>query len=90
MRISKNGTIKIFFSIFQIDKELNALYQHRLINIGEPFPVYVEMRAKESAPDELRQCNLTFVYLNVYYVKPDDEGHPRIIMERVNLDTLKG
>lgn len=72
------------------DIELDALYQHRLIDLGEQFPVYVEMRAKESPPDEFRQCYLTFVYLNVYYVKLNNDAQPQMVMERVNLDTLKG
>lgn len=54
------------------------------------FPVYVDMRAKESQPDEFRQSILTFVYLNVYYVKPNTDGHPQMVLERVHLDTLKG
>lgn len=72
------------------DTEVDALYQHRLIDIGEQFPIYVEMRAKESPPDEFRQSVLTFVYLNVYYVKPDADGQPQMVLERVHLDTLKG
>lgn len=54
------------------------------------FPVYVDMRAKESQPDEFRQSILTFVYLNVYYVKANTDGHPQMVLERVHLDTLKG
>ncbi|XP_031637172.1 uncharacterized protein LOC116349739 [Contarinia nasturtii] len=71
-------------------KEIDALYQHRLMDIGETFPVYVEIRAKESAPDEFRQSNLTFVYLNVYFVKLNADKHPQIVMECVHLDTIKG
>ncbi|XP_055304817.1 uncharacterized protein LOC129569712 [Sitodiplosis mosellana] len=74
----------------QEDKEIDALYQNRLIDLGEQFPVYVEMRAKESGPNEFRQCNLTFVYVNVYFVKPNADGQPEIVTERVNLDTIKG
>lgn len=70
--------------------EVEALYQHRLIDIGEQFPVYVEMRANESPPDEFRQCFLTFVYLNVYFVKADENGQPQLSLERVHLDTIKG
>lgn len=80
----------ICFSRFPTDIEVNALYQNRLIDIGEPFPIYVEMRAKESGPDEFRQCYLTFVYLNVYFVKPNADGQPEIATERVHLDTVKG
>lgn len=69
---------------------MDALYQNRLIDLGEQFPVYVEMRAKESVPDDFRQCHLTFVYLNVYFVKPDADGQPEIVTERVHLDTIKG
>lgn len=87
---------KIFFStnfsifFFSIDDEVDALYQNRLIDLGEKFPVYVEMRAKESGPDEFRQCTLTFVYLNVYFVKPNADNQPEIVTERVHLDTIKG
>lgn len=69
---------------------MDALYQNRLIDLGEQFPVYVELRAKESPPDEFRQSHLTFVYLNVYFVKPNADGQPEIVTERVNFDTLKG
>lgn len=66
------------------------MYQNRLIDLGEQFPVYVEMRAKESSPDQFRQCHLTFVYVNVYFVKPSADGQPEFVRERVNLDTIKG
>lgn len=88
----KSLNFSSFFHLFlvHIDTEVNALYQHRLLDLGEQFPVYVEMRARESPPDEFRQCNLTFAYLNVYHVKSNDDGQPQIVMDRVNLDTLKG
>lgn len=76
--------------LFIIDIEVDALYQHRLIDLGEQFPVYVEMRANESAPDEFRQSYLTFVYLNVYFMKVDETNQPQMVLERVNLDTIKG
>lgn len=82
--------INFRFGIFNTDKEVDALYQHRLIDIGEAFPVYVEMRARESLPDEFRQCVLTFAYLNLYFMKANDNEEPKLTMERVNLDTFKG
>lgn len=82
--------MNFFDTLFTIDREVDALYQHRLIDVGEQFPVYIEMRAKESPPDEFRQCCLTFVYLNVYFVKPDGNQQPQIVNERVHLDTIKG
>lgn len=86
---TKNTNFEFFFVWFS-DYEVDALYQHRLIDLGMQFPVYVDMRAKESQPDEFRQSILTFVYLNVYYVKPNTDGHPQMVLERVHLDTLKG
>lgn len=72
------------------DIEVPALYQNRLIDIGYDFPVYVELRAKESPGDGFRQCCLSFMYLHIYLVKADENGQPIITMECVNLDTVKG
>lgn len=78
-----------FHSLFT-DKEIESLYQHRLINTGDQFPVYIELRTRESKPTEFRQCCLNFMFLNVYFVKLNDNGSPEICMKSTQLDTLKG
>lgn len=47
---------------------MDAPYQQRLC-LNDTIPGYLEARAKQFHPNEVRECPLTAVYLNVYSIR---------------------
>lgn len=60
--------------------------------IGEAgqYPVYVELRSRESPPNEDRQSCLSFVYANIYAMRRTASGECKLTVDSVNLDSIKG
>lgn len=77
-----------------LDIEVEALHQNRIVKDGDSLPVYLEIRARQSEPNEYRQCCLSSVYVNIYQIKQADETDAekkqKISMHSVQLDTIKG
>lgn len=77
-------------SVFDLsDTRVSALHQDGLI--GTEMPVYVELRLRESPPDDGRQCCLSFAYANIYCFRAGaGERKAELSVDSVNLDTIKG
>lgn len=65
--------------------EIDVPYQNRIILTDDNLPAYVEFRGRELSQNEARECLLTSVYANVYFMKDSRE----LSLQSVQLDTLK-
>lgn len=59
-------------------------FQRLCYNEQNPFPIYVEMRAKPKQLDDPEMCPIAFSYCNVYYI-----DQRRAKFSSVHLDTVK-
>jgi hypothetical protein len=59
-------------------------FQRLCYNEQNPFPIYVEMRAKPKQLDDPEMCPIAFSYCNVYYI-----DQKRAKFSSVHLDTVK-
>lgn len=72
------------------DTELISLHQNRIIGENCQYPVYVELRSRESPPNDVRQSCLSFVYANIYAMRRTATGERHLTVDSVNLDSIKG
>lgn len=72
------------------DTEIISLHQNRIIGVAGQYPVYVELRSRESPPNDARQTCLSFVYANIYTVRRTANEKQYLTVDSVNLDSIKG
>lgn len=80
----------LYWSSLIADTELTALHQNRIIGESGQYPIYVELRSRESPPNDARQSCLSFVYANIYALRRMANGERQLTVESVNLDSIKG
>lgn len=66
------------------------MHQNRVIGRADQYPVYVELRSRESPPNDTRQVCLSFVYANIYTLRRTADGERQLSVDSVNLDSIKG
>lgn len=88
MHSSMEFTQNLFCSF--TDAEIHSLHQNRIIGEAGQYPVYVELRSRESPPNDFRQSCLSFVYANIYALRRTPSGELQLSVDSVNLDSIKG
>lgn len=79
-----------FSFLLVADTELVSLHQNRVIGDTGQYPVYVELRSRESPSNDTRQSCLSFVYANIYGLRRMTNGEWQLTVDSVNLDSIKG
>lgn len=72
---------------FHTDKEIVVPYQNRIIVGFDKLPVYVEFRGRELHNNDSRECWLTSVHANIYFLSDTDPE--RLSFQSIQLDTIK-